>query len=216
MATIRIQFVPFLVSILSIGIVEILVRLPSISNPVYGLLFLGSVRTVEAAVILLAVWPCQKGLSSIGLTPETIVGGLSQGLIWSAAFGVVALLGFIPCFLLSINPFALMRMPLPEGRVALAAFYLVGGIIGPVAEELFFRGVVFGFVRRWGFWPAMIISTSLFVLAHLSGNRIPVTQLVGGVAFSVAYEKTNSLVTPMIIHILGNLSIFTLAVVSLP
>jgi membrane protease YdiL (CAAX protease family) len=200
---------------MAIGIVEVLARLPSISHPAYGLLFLGIVRLVEAAVILLAVWQCQQGMSSIGLTPETIGSGLRQGLVWSAGFGAVALLGFVSCFLFSIDPFALMRMPLPEGWVALAAFYLVGGVIGPVAEELFFRGVVFGFVRRWGFWPAMIISTGIFVLAHLSGTRIPVTQLVGGVVFSVAYEKTNSLVAPMIIHILGNLSIFTLAAVSL-
>ena len=215
MATIRIQLAPFLISIIAIGIIEMLVRLPSIGNPTYGLLFLGIVRLVEATVILLAVWQCQQGLSSIGLAPAAIRDGLAKGLLWSAAFGAAALLGFISCFLFDINPLTLMQTPLPSGGVALAVFYLVGGIIGPVGEELFFRGVVFGFIRRWGFWPAMIISTGVFVLAHLSGTRIPVTQLVGGVVFSVAYEKTNSLVTPMIIHILGNLSIFTLAAVTL-
>ncbi|RUA03071.1 MAG: CPBP family intramembrane metalloprotease, partial [Deltaproteobacteria bacterium] len=43
--------------------------------------------------------------------------------------------------------------------------------------------------------------------------RIPVTQLAGGVVFAVAYEKTGSLMAPVMIHILGNLSIFTLALV---
>jgi membrane protease YdiL (CAAX protease family) len=89
----------------------------------------------------------------------------------------------------------------------------VGGIISPVVEEIFFRGILFGFFRRWGATTAVVLSTILFVLPHLKRGAIPVTQMVGGVVFAAAYEKEKSLAAPIIIHSLGNLSIFSLSLI---
>ena len=38
----------------------------------------------------------------------------------------------------------------------------------------------------------------------------PVTQIVGGVVFCLAYEKEKSLLVPIVIHMLGNAALFTL------
>jgi membrane protease YdiL (CAAX protease family) len=86
-------------------------------------------------------------------------------------------------------------------------------LIGPIAEEIFFRGILYGFFRRWGIPAAVILSTFLFVLSHshTSGPAIPVTQLIGGILFAVAYEIEKNLLVPITIHSLGNLAIFTLA-----
>jgi hypothetical protein len=51
------------------------------------------------------------------------------------------------------------------------AVYVVLGIvvvlIAPVVEELMFRGMMLRtFMRRWGFWPAALLSSAIFALFH--------------------------------------------------
>jgi len=81
---------------------------------------------------------------------------------------------------------------------------------GPVAEEIFFRGILYGFFRRWGAVAAVVLSTVIFVLAHPIFPGIPLPQVVGGVVFAVAYEVEGSLMVPITIHALGNMAIFLL------
>ena len=54
----------------------------------------------------------------------------------------------------------------------------------------------------------------MFVLAHPIFSGIPLPQTVGGIVFAVAYEIDGSLMVPITIHILGNLTIFTLSLIS--
>ena len=91
---------------------------------------------------------------------------------------------------------------------------MVGGLVAPIAEEIFFRGVIYGFLRRWGVLLALAGSTVIFVLAHAISSRIPLTQIVGGIVFAVAYEVEGKLMVPITIHVLGNMAIFTLSLVS--
>ena len=117
----------------------------------------------------------------------------------------------IGLFAAGINPLTLIRIRLPRQTVDLLLFFIVGGIVGPVAEELFFRGILYGFLRRWGVILALILSTLIFVLCHPISHGIPVTRLVGGLVFALAYEIGDSLIVPITIHGLGNLAIFTLS-----
>jgi len=93
-------------------------------------------------------------------------------------------------------------------------YLVIGGVIGPVAEEIFFRGILYGFFRRWGVYAAVALSTSLFVLPHLTGDSLPFTQIVGGIVFAAAYERENNLMVPITIHCLGNLAIFSIPFLS--
>jgi len=52
------------------------------------------------------------------------------------------------------------------------------------------------------------------VLAHPIFPGIPLPQVVVGIVFAVAYEIEGSLMVPITIHILGNLAIFTLSLIS--
>jgi hypothetical protein len=58
------------------------------------------------------------------------------------------------------------------------------------------------------------MSTLLFVLSHPSRHTIPVPQMIGGILFAVAYEMEKNLLAPITIHILGNLAIFILALIT--
>ena len=173
----------------------------------------GTIRLIEMTLIILIVFFWGRGLSSIGLAPSTMVKGLIRGLFWSAGFGIITFFAFIALFLVDINPLALIHTRLPGKSGEIVLFYLVGGMIGPVAEEIFFRGIIYGFFRRWGVLAALILSSAIFVLAHLATAGIPVTQIVGGIIFAIAYEKEGSLMVPITIHALGNMTIFTLSLI---
>jgi membrane protease YdiL (CAAX protease family) len=172
---------------------------------------LGLARIVEGILILSLASIFGEGWSSIGLERSRLGFGFKKGLIWSAGFGVVAAVALTVLLFLGIQALALLKVTLPKGTLELALFFVVGGIIAPVAEEIFFRGILYGFFRRWGVAVAVILSTCLFVLPHMRAHAVPLTQAVGGLVFAVAYEVEGSLVVPITIHVLGNLALFTLS-----
>jgi membrane protease YdiL (CAAX protease family) len=51
------------------------------------------------------------------------------------------------------------------------------------------------------------------VLAHPISRGFPIPQAAGGIVFALAYEIEGSLMTPIVIHVLGNLSLFTLSLI---
>ena len=165
-------------------------------------------------MIVMIVLIREGGLSSIGLSLPKTLPGLKRGLIWSAGFGLITLLGFALIFAIGLNPLTLIHTHLPAKPGDILLFFIVGGLIGPVAEEVFFRGVIYGFLRRWGAPAAIILSTLLFVLAHPVFPAIPVTQMVGGLLFAVAYEVEKNLMVPITIHVSGNMAIFAFSLIA--
>jgi membrane protease YdiL (CAAX protease family) len=180
----------------------------------YPVLILAMARLAEILVLLVIVSISGKGLSSIGLARDQIVAGLKKGLIWSAAFGLCACLGFVMFFAIHNNPIRLIKTDLPQGAGRLILFFVVGGLVAPIAEEVFFRGIIYGFLRRWGVLLAIAGTTVIFVFAHAINSGIPLTQVVGGIVFAVAYEVEGKLMAPITIHVLGNMAIFALSLVS--
>ncbi len=178
------------------------------------MLILGGARLIEILLIVLIVVTWGQGLSSVGLARSEIISGLKKGLIWSAGFGAITSIICIGLFAASINPLTFIRAQIPTQTSDLILFFIVGGLLGPVAEELFFRGILYGFLRRWGVIVALVFSTLIFVLCHPTHQGIPVTRLLGGILFAVAYEISGSLMVPITIHCLGNLAIFTISLIS--
>ncbi len=213
METDRIKVTTLLVSIAAVVIIEVVARSSASGDACNLLLILGVVRLLETIVVLLIVFMLEGGVSRAGLSISGIGLGLRRGFIWSAGFGIVVLFAAAVLFAFGIQPVALVHTPLPAGQGELILFFIVGGIISPVAEELFFRGIVYGFVRRWGVIAAVTLSTLAFVLAHPTGSGIPLPQITGGVLFAAAYEKEGNLLVPITIHILGNIAIFSLSLI---
>jgi membrane protease YdiL (CAAX protease family) len=184
------------------------------SKSVYHpMLILATARLLQVLLIILIVVTWGKGVSSIGLARSEMVSGLKKGLLWSAGFGALASIACVGLFAAGINPLTLIRARLPTQTSDLILFFIVGGMVGPVAEELFFRGILYGFLRRWGVIVALVLSTLIFVLCHPVSHGIPVTRLLGGLLFAVAYEIGGSIIVPITIHMLGNLAIFTLSLI---
>jgi membrane protease YdiL (CAAX protease family) len=202
------------ISLGAIACIEAAIRLFFIRGLSSPLLALGGARLLEAGLIITSVMMWGNGVSSLGLARSGIVVGMKRGLLWSAGFGAIVFLGFIILFLAGIDPLNILEVRLPATQRGIALFFIVGGLIAPIAEEIFFRGMLYGFFRRWGILVALLISTATFVLAHPVFPAIPVPQLVGGIVFAVAYEVEGSLMAPIVIHVLGNLAIFTLSMMT--
>jgi len=166
-------------------------------------------RTAQMLVVIILAVVQGGGPQVLGLDRHTLQSGFRKGLVWSAGFAAAAGLLFIGLFMAGLDPFRLVRSPLPQGAYQRVLLFLVGGIVAPVAEEIVFRGLIFGYLRRWGIPAAVFISTALFAALHLPA--LPITQIVGGLVFAVAYHTGKSLMVPIVIHVLGNLAIFTLS-----
>lgn len=94
------------------------------------------------------------------------------------------------------------------GQFSLLGFLitLIGaGILVPIAEELYFRGLIHGwFQPRLPFWPRVLLSSVFFGLAHFDSVAVVASSYVMGVVNAVAYEKSKSLWLPILIHMSTN------------
>lgn len=202
------------ISIAAILIIEIGFRSAMGGRVASSLTALGLVRCLESILLLVIAFALEKGLESIGLSRSKILAGFMKGLIWSACFGVAAGVLFLVLTAAGINALDLLQGPGASSCQQIFIFLLVGGVIGPIAEEIFFRGIIFGLFRQWGAIAAIILSTLIFVVIHPVGTNLPVTQLVGGIVFASAYERERNLMVPITIHCLGNLAIFSLTILT--
>ena len=83
---------------------------------------------------------------------------------------------------------------------------ITAGVIAPICEETFFRGMLFGGLRRrMPPIPAALISGLVFGGLHAATgvSAIPVL-VVFGVVLALVYERTRSLVPGMILHAFNN------------
>lgn len=79
-------------------------------------------------------------------------------------------------------------------------------IVGPIAEELVFRGMIFGKLRRaFSFWPAAIISGIMFGVFHMNIMQ-GVYASVLGVLLAYVYAKTQTIFGSIFFHIVFNAS----------
>lgn len=110
--------------------------------------------------------------------------------------------------------FSLFAHP-PSGAQLLALLLLVC-VVGPLFEELVFRGVLYGSLRQVMPRPAaMVVSAAIFALVHADlPALLPIFILALFMAF--VFEKTGSLVPSAVMHMMQNTTtfIFTLFLVS--
>ncbi len=207
----KIELRIFLLSLLVVLVIEtasaIIVLKTTHFSPIP---FTGIVRLLEIALFVLILLKLGKGISSIGLNRGHWLIGLLKGVIWSVVFGVCAALVFMLLIAFHVNPLKLLGSGLPYQGKDLFLFFLTGGLISPVTEEVFFRGIIYGFIRRWGAVIAVIGTTILFSVAHSGVSPFPVTQLVGGLLFAISYEVEGNLLVPITLHVLGNMAIFVI------
>ena len=94
-------------------------------------------------------------------------------------------------------------------------FFVVGAVIAPIVEELFFRGFLFqGFRQKYGWLPALLLSSAIFGAAHLDPVSLIPTFLLGCV-LAYIYHQSNSVWPGIVFHaVINTLSLIAVYVIS--
>ena len=97
------------------------------------------------------------------------------------------------------------------GLAGLGTALLLGGVVAPVAEEVFFRGFLYAGLRgRLGLAWGLIASAAIFSLAHiLPGVLLPIFAM--GLLFCLLYEFTGSIWPCIALHSAINSLAFVVA-----
>jgi membrane protease YdiL (CAAX protease family) len=90
-----------------------------------------------------------------------------------------------------------------EATIGLALTAVGICLFGPVVEELYFRGLLYHSLRRWGVPVAITGSSILFSLVHGVPRAIPVLFVLGAL-FALLAEKTDSIIPAAVLHALNN------------
>jgi hypothetical protein len=93
-------------------------------------------------------------------------------------------------------------------------FFLVGAVLAPLVEEIFFRGFLFqGLRTRYGWVSGMLISSAIFAVAHLDPASLIPTFILGSL-LAYLYHRSNSVWPGVILHMavntFGLLSVYVL------
>jgi membrane protease YdiL (CAAX protease family) len=173
-----------------------------------------SARFLYWTILRLLIWvlpPCLLIIRS-GRRLRDVVSlrDMKRILLWGGGFGALAALSVVLTRTLSGRP--------------LFSFYwnasvLTALFIGPVVEEITFRGVVLdAFQSRMKFWPANLITGFLFLLVHFPGwyfqgtlaNFLTkplgggLTILILGLIFGLVAKKSRSVSGSILTHIINN------------
>jgi CAAX protease family protein len=94
-------------------------------------------------------------------------------------------------------------------------FFIVGAVIAPFVEEIFFRGFLFqGFRQKYGWLPGLLLSSAIFGAAHLDPVSLIPTFILGCV-LAFMYHKSNSLWPGILFHAtINSLSLFAIYMIS--
>ena len=130
------------------------------------------------------------------------------------AYGVSYLSDIVFSFLTpaTSNQIALNELIEMTGRQELLYFLLITCLLGPITEELVYRGVLMNiFLKDSPWYGDVLLSACVFGYVHVSSGLTPLaffTYASGGAIVAFLYRKTHSLYYPILLHIMINILAF--------
>ena len=130
------------------------------------------------------------------------------------AYGVSYLSDIVFSFLTpaTSNQIALNELTEMTGRQELPYLLLIVCLLGPITEELVYRGVLMNtFLKDSPWYGDVLLSACIFGYVHVSSGLTPLaffTYASGGAISALLYRKTHSLFYPILLHIMINITAF--------
>lgn len=189
-------------------------------------LLLGAIAFGVALFLVPVLWVRvlhRQPVSVLGLSsqraPRDLLAGVGSGL----ALFLLTVLVVAPALYAVVTLFTGERVTPPTqpilpagpsgGQIVLGALAAV--VAAPIAEEVFFRGFLFGALRRrFPFWAAAVISGVVFGAFHVIPLLIPLMIFVG-IGLAYVYERRRSLLASIAAHSAFNMVGYTLIVLAI-
>jgi membrane protease YdiL (CAAX protease family) len=176
--------------------------------------FLESFRLRSLAIgasVILLVWLARGDRASLGLVVQL----RPNYLYWvKATLGVGAVVaGFCiaAAFLFRIIGFQMPLPARPPGRILSSLVSYC--ISAPVLEEALYRLVLcVSLVRITGPWPTIFASGAIFAGLHFVWGNASPDNFIAGYFLAWSFLKSGSILTPIVLHSLGNLCVLALHV----
>ncbi len=189
-----------------------LMKIKNINGNLFGVLNATLSDIIGLAIVLyFAVNKFKSGLAGLGLTFKNIkrdiriaIGGY---LTIIPVLAVIMIIVFIGLKVSSYEPpetKALEMLYEAKGTKLLFILTVLVTIIGPIAEELFFRGFAYPvFRKKIGVRNAILLVSAVFAMLHMNiVSFFPILAL--GVLLAYLYEKTGSMIPSITVHVIHN------------
>lgn len=187
-----------------------LVALQGIAFPVVGFAYLRYTGRSPRSFIPVSV----PSLRTLGL----VVGGLL------GTFVLIMIVTVVLMSLVATEPAANTAGQTAQENPEIIPFLIpLVFLLNAPGEELLFRGVIQGRLReRFTAWPAILLTTGAFAPLHLLalvGSPVAAAMTITiisipSIVFGYAYERTENLIVPILMHALFNSTLFLVVFVS--
>ncbi len=148
------------------------------------------IRSAQIISLILFLRIIPGGLEFTGLLQENFYQGIKTGLIWSLIFGIIVAFTGGVLLLTDIKPYKFFHLNDIQGSFIF--LFLTLNFLGPITEEIIFRGIIYSFLKKFGIITAITLSTIIFALFHFSSSSFLLFQIAGGFVFALSFEYSKS------------------------
>ncbi|MCC5647450.1 CPBP family intramembrane metalloprotease [Nostoc sp. CHAB 5824] len=173
---------------------------------VYGLILTSWTGVATLTAFAVAVRLRIRSLNAFGVRPVSkrwLLIAIGVGLVAFVLKGL-AVVGWIQITGNTNNVQGVYAEGGSGGVLSLVLATLFLGIVTPLGEELFFRGVVANALLRYGSFIGVVGSTVIFALCHGINIVFPAA-VVAGLATAEVFRRSGSVWTAVIVHVVFNL-----------
>jgi membrane protease YdiL (CAAX protease family) len=177
-----------------------------VPGPLLGATFAQDALLVGGAVLLVQIAvktgiPAALGLRRTRFWPAVGWAAAVLGAFWVTSAVLVAIFGEPP------EQDITEEIKSEDGALAIAGYIGLTCMIAPLAEELFFRGLLFPVLRsRFGIAWGVLVTGALFSVVHALGSPVEalIVLFVLGSGLCLLYLRTGSLLPCIGLHALNN------------
>jgi membrane protease YdiL (CAAX protease family) len=134
--------------------------------------------------------------------------GIGDRWLWAIIIAATLYSLAAPFFLSRFDQQSHLAFKLPSDLAASLILVTLAVVVAPVTEELLFRGWIYtGLRHRLGVWPALILSSAMFALAHYEDTHFYALAVFPiGLALGGMRERAGSIKAPILFHAFYNLT----------